>query len=128
MNEYVTAALFVCTDDTKHLLKQLQKNASGTRITAVKFDDLMQSPQTQLEGVEHVVVAGSLDVIKETMRPAAAKPNALRNQGCKRISDDHVQSLLFDLDLDRQHVILKTQLKLLKRHKKRHEIRLCLKT
>ncbi len=72
MNEYVTAALFVYTEDTKHLIKQLQNNASGTRISSVAFDAFMQSPQARLEGVDHVVVAGTLDVIKETMRLAAS--------------------------------------------------------
>jgi hypothetical protein len=51
MKAYVNAALFVCTEDTKHLIKQVQKNASGTRITAVAFDAFMQTPQAQLEGL-----------------------------------------------------------------------------
>ena len=72
MSEYVTAALFVYTDDTKHLIEQLQNNASGTRITPVAFDAFMQSLQARLEGVDHVVVAGPLDVIKQTMRLAAS--------------------------------------------------------
>jgi hypothetical protein len=71
MSEYVAAALFVHTDDTKNLIKQLQNNASGTRITPVAFEALMRSPKARLEGVEHVVVAGSLEVIKEMMRLAA---------------------------------------------------------
>jgi len=70
MTEYVTSALFVYTDDTTHLIKPLQNNSSGTRITPVAFDALTQTPQVQLEGVEHVVVAGSLDVIKEVLRLA----------------------------------------------------------
>ena len=70
MTEYVSSALFVNTDDTKHLIKPLQNNSSGTRITSVAFDALMQAPQQQLEGVEHVVVAGSLDVIKEILHLA----------------------------------------------------------
>ena len=70
MTEYVSSALFVYTDDTKHLIKQLQNNSSGTHITSVAFDALMQAPQTQLEGVDHVVVAGPLDVIKEILRLA----------------------------------------------------------
>jgi hypothetical protein len=70
MSEYVAAALFVHTDDTKNLIKQLQNNASGTRITPVAFEALMRSPKARLEGVEHVVVAGSLEVIKEMMRLA----------------------------------------------------------
>ena len=71
MSEYVAAALFVHTDDTKNLIKQLQNNASGTRVTPVAFEALMRSPKARLEGVEHVVVAGSLEVIKEMMRLAA---------------------------------------------------------
>ena len=67
MTEYVSSALFVYTDDTKHLIKRLQNNSLGTRITTVKFATLMQTPQEQLERADHVVVAGSLDVIKEIL-------------------------------------------------------------
>jgi uncharacterized hydrophobic protein (TIGR00271 family) len=70
MTEYVPSALFIYTDDTKHLLKPLQKKSSDTRITSVAFDSLMQTPQAQLEGVDHVVVAGSLGVIKEILQLA----------------------------------------------------------
>jgi uncharacterized hydrophobic protein (TIGR00271 family) len=70
MTEYVTSALFVHTEDTTHLIKPLQNNSLGTQITSVAFDALMQTPQEQLEGVAHVVVAGPLDVIKEILRLA----------------------------------------------------------
>jgi uncharacterized hydrophobic protein (TIGR00271 family) len=70
MTEYVTSALFVHTQDTTHLIKPLQNNSSGTRITPVAFDALMQAPQEQLEGVDHVVVAGPLLVIKAVLRLA----------------------------------------------------------
>jgi diacylglycerol kinase family enzyme len=70
MAEYVASALFVYTDDTKHLIKPVQNHPSGIRITAVAFEVLMQKPQEALEGVDHVVVAGSLDVIKEILRLA----------------------------------------------------------
>jgi uncharacterized hydrophobic protein (TIGR00271 family) len=68
MAEYVASALFVYTDDTKHLTKQLQNNSLGTRITTVAFKALTQAPQEHLDGVGHVVVAGSLDAIKEILR------------------------------------------------------------
>ena len=74
MTEYVSAALFVYSDDTKHLIQPLQNNSSGARITPVAFDALMQTPQKQLEGVDHAVVAGSLDVIKEILRLAMKYP------------------------------------------------------
>ena len=70
MVEYVAAALFVYTDNTKHLIKPVQNNSSGTRITTVAYEALTQTPQEHLEGVDHVVVAGSLDVIKEILRLA----------------------------------------------------------
>jgi uncharacterized hydrophobic protein (TIGR00271 family) len=70
MTEYVTSALFVHTQDTTRLIKPLQNNSTGTRITPVAFDALMQTPQEHLEGVDHVVVAGSLEVIKAILRLA----------------------------------------------------------
>ena len=70
MAEYVAAALFVHTADTKYLIKPLQNHASGPLITSVAFDTLIQAPQEHLEGVEHVVVAGSLDVIKQILHLA----------------------------------------------------------
>jgi uncharacterized hydrophobic protein (TIGR00271 family) len=68
MAEYVAAALFVYTDDTKYLIDPVQNNSARTRITAVAFEAFMQTPQAQLEGIDHVVVAGSLEVIKEILR------------------------------------------------------------
>lgn len=68
MTDYVSSALFVYTDDTIHLIDQLQNNSSNTRITSVKFDALIQNPQNHLEGINHVVVAGALDVVKEILR------------------------------------------------------------
>lgn len=70
MTEYVSSAVFVYTDDTKHLIEPLQNNSVGTRITPTAFDALMQTPKTRLEGVDHVVVAGPLDVIKEILHLA----------------------------------------------------------
>jgi uncharacterized hydrophobic protein (TIGR00271 family) len=67
MTDFVSFALFVYSDDTKHLIEQVQNNASGTRITSVAFEALKQTPQKHLEGVDHVVVAGSLDAIKEIL-------------------------------------------------------------
>ena len=70
MAEYVTDALFVHTGDTEHLIGPVQNNSAGIHITTVTFDALIKEPQEQLEGVEHVVVAGPLGVIKEILRLA----------------------------------------------------------
>jgi uncharacterized hydrophobic protein (TIGR00271 family) len=74
MVEYVAAALFVYSEDTKHLIEPVQNNSSGTRITPISFEVLTQTPQEHLEGVDHVVVAGSLDIIKEILRLAMKYP------------------------------------------------------
>jgi uncharacterized hydrophobic protein (TIGR00271 family) len=70
MAEYVSAALFVYTDDTKHLVEPVQNNSSGSHVTPVAFEALTQTPQELLKGVDHVVVAGPLEVIKEILRLA----------------------------------------------------------
>ena len=64
MTEYVSSALFVYTQESEHLLEHMQSNSFGARITAIEFDAFEQDPDATLEGVGHVVVAGSLDVIK----------------------------------------------------------------
>jgi len=71
MAAYVTSALFVHTEDTAHLIEPLQNNSAGTSVTPVVFDAFMQSPHAQLTGVDHVVVSGPLEVVKQTMRLAA---------------------------------------------------------
>jgi len=70
MTEYVTSALFVYTDDTIPYIKRLQDNSSNTRITSVAYDALIQKPKAMIEGVDHVVVAGSFEVIKEILHLA----------------------------------------------------------
>ena len=64
MTGYVPSAVFVYTQESENLLEHLRSNGSGTRITAVEFDTFEQDPDAMPEGVGHVVVAGSLDVIK----------------------------------------------------------------
>ena len=68
MTDFVSSALFVHTDDTKHLIEPVQNNSPGSRITSVAFEALMQAPQEHLEGIGHGVVAGPLDAIKEILR------------------------------------------------------------
>ena len=64
MTGYVSSALFVYTQESEHLLQHMQSNSFGTRITAIDFEAFEQDPDALPEGVGHVVVAGSLDVIK----------------------------------------------------------------
>jgi len=64
---YVDIALFIYTLETKHLIEPLQENSFGVKITSVAFDVLMEDPENELEGIEHLVVSGSLNVIKEIL-------------------------------------------------------------
>jgi len=70
MVEYVPAALFAHTQDTAHLTKRLQDNSFGTVITPVAINDLMQNPRERLAETPHVVVAGTLDTIKQILHLA----------------------------------------------------------
>ena len=67
MTDYVSSALFIYTQDTESLCEQVKSNPFDTNITAVAFDTLMRNPQKWLADTEHVVVSGSLNVIKKIM-------------------------------------------------------------
>lgn len=67
MKDHVDSALFVYTRDTKDLIKRLQNNPFGVKITSVAFDTLMRDPEGLLDGVGHAVVSGALDVIKTVL-------------------------------------------------------------
>ena len=70
MADHVSSVLFVYTKETEPLIKQLQANSFGVAITPVAIDDMLQDPQEQLAGTPHVVVAGTLDVIKQILHLA----------------------------------------------------------
>ena len=67
MTDYVNAALFVYTEDSQHLVEQLQNNAYSTEISPISVESLLQDPQAQLENIKHIVVAGSLASIKSVL-------------------------------------------------------------
>ncbi len=67
MTDHVDSALFVYTQDTKNLIKLLQNNPFGVKITPVAFDTIMHDPEELLDGAGHVVVSGALDVIKTVL-------------------------------------------------------------
>ena len=67
MTDYIDAALFVYTEDSRHLVEQLQNNAYSTEISPISVESLLQDPQARLENVKHIVVAGSLESIKSIL-------------------------------------------------------------
>jgi len=67
MNDHVSSALFVYTSESLHFRERLLSNTLGTEINPVAFDALMADPASFLGDVGHVVVSGSLDVIKTVL-------------------------------------------------------------
>jgi uncharacterized hydrophobic protein (TIGR00271 family) len=72
MADHVASALFVHTRESEHLIDVFQKNPYGVEMTHVSFDSLMEGPEGVLKGVDHLVVSGSLNVIKEVLGFAMA--------------------------------------------------------
>ena len=64
MTDYVPSALFVFAEDSRNLFDQLRNNAFGVDITPVAVETLMQDPEELLDDIGHVVVSGSLEIIK----------------------------------------------------------------
>ncbi|TXL07016.1 hypothetical protein BMR07_05665 [Methylococcaceae bacterium CS1] len=80
MTTYVNSALFVYSEKTEALLEALQNNEFGTQLNAISFDSLFLNPQASLEGVEHVIIAGSLVETKECARNNFLKQPSLNNE------------------------------------------------
>lgn len=70
MTGHVSSALFIYTNNTVHYIRQMEDNPFGTLITPIAFDTIIEKPETLLEGVDHVVVAGSLSVLKAILHLA----------------------------------------------------------
>lgn len=124
MEQYVSQALFVHTDDTAQVLEHLQKHASQPTVTPVLIDALMADPQHVLAGVSHVVACGSPQVIKDVLKladnygfsvgvvPTATQKNVIKFYLIPRDIDAAVDLALrsdptpLDLVLCNGHVVL----------------------
>ncbi|MFV2060409.1 MAG: TIGR00341 family protein [Gammaproteobacteria bacterium] len=69
---YIDSALFIFSDDSKHLIESIQNNPFKTQITTLAFDEFNKDPKSALTAVNHVVVSGSLDNIKAVFKLAMA--------------------------------------------------------
>ncbi len=68
MNEHVSAALFVYSQDNEKLVAQVQANTFGVEITPIAFKTLLQDTDALLEGVGHVMVSGPMGTIKTILQ------------------------------------------------------------
>lgn len=64
-NSSPKAALFVYSDDSEDLVTPLKENSYGVTVTAVAYADFIAQPDRHLQNVEHVVVSGSIKIIKK---------------------------------------------------------------
>lgn len=67
MADYVKKALFVFETDSEYLCQDLKENPFGVEITCVGIEQLGDRLQVGPEVIEHVVVAGSVDLIKKVL-------------------------------------------------------------
>ncbi|RLA24988.1 MAG: TIGR00341 family protein [Gammaproteobacteria bacterium] len=64
MSIYVNSALFVYNEKFESLCAELEDNVFATQIHPVTVEALLANPQATLQGVEHVIIAGSITDIK----------------------------------------------------------------
>jgi len=67
MADYVKKAFFVFETDSKYLCQKLEENPFEVEITCVGIEQLGGRLQVGLEVIEHVVVAGSVGLIKKVL-------------------------------------------------------------
>ncbi len=70
MINHVNSALFIYTEDTQKFQESLEQNPFGVDVSSTAFDILQKQPDLHLQGISHVVVAGSLDTIKAILQYA----------------------------------------------------------
>ncbi len=74
MTAYVKKALFIFDDTSKYLCESLVENPFEVEIVCVEISKLESQLQAGSEVIEHVVVAGSLALIKKVFALAKAHP------------------------------------------------------
>ena len=71
MSDYVDTALFLYDPADQNLLKKLENNACGVRITAVSLQRWLAESEQVFDGVNHVVIAASMGRIKQLLMQSA---------------------------------------------------------
>jgi len=106
MTDYASSALFVYTEDSRHLVAQLQGNAYSTEISHISLEKLILDPPAHLKNIKHVVVAGSLASIKVILShamkyefsvgiiPLETQKNLIKSLGLPKIMDDSIELAL----------------------------------
>ena len=70
MADYVSSALFIYSKEGYEFASRITENSHGVKITPVPIETLLDSEKEYLQNRQHVVVCGSLNIIKKVMRLA----------------------------------------------------------
>jgi len=71
MKNYVSSAIYVHTPETEHLVERLRQHPSKPSILPVLADTFISERRELLSGIDHVIVSGSLSVIRKVIRLSA---------------------------------------------------------
>ena len=66
--EYKKQVLFVWNDEGEKYLREVEENPFGSEVIVCKASLFLADPKDFLEGVDHVVVAADLTVIKQVIK------------------------------------------------------------
>jgi len=93
MADFVSSALFVYSEEGYEFAPKITENSHDVKITPVSIETLLDSEKEYLQNCEHVVVCGSLNIIKKVMRlameyqfslgfiPLPSQPSLIRSYG-----------------------------------------------
>jgi uncharacterized hydrophobic protein (TIGR00271 family) len=70
MQGYVDSALYIYSEDSQSYVDPVLNNPFGVQINAISINAFMDDQDALLDGVDHVVVSGKLEVIKRILRLA----------------------------------------------------------
>jgi len=68
MPDYFPSALFIYTEEGMAFAEPLRDNSLGARVDSVSYETLKKDPAAALKDVNHVVISGNLEFLKEMIR------------------------------------------------------------
>lgn len=71
MSDYAPSALFVYSAECQNLCATLAANPYSVEIRCIALDHLSRNPESLLQSINHVVIAGDIGAIKEILKLAA---------------------------------------------------------